>query len=158
MYQYDGIIKIRNGTGASIFIAQPKLKLYVSYMNWRLNLALTCSQNSSGKFYDAPDKDKEILPRDLDGTEIKDKEAFLVYVCGRDKEPAGTEGTIDLEDIDDERITTLYWDVPLGSSKNTFSVAGNRSKYIVAADGYNRTGTGLGTADVEVTKKPTTDG
>lgn len=63
---------------------------------------------------------------------------------------------MDLEDMDDLQITTLYWDVPMSRSANTFSVAGMRSKYIVGADGYNRTGTGLGTAEVEVTTKPTT--
>lgn len=113
---------------------------------------------SSGKFYDAPDKEKEILPRDIEGLEIKDNEHLLIHICGRDQEPRGTTGTIDLDDIEDQYIATLYWNVPFGSRTNTFSVSGpgRRSKYIVAADGYNRSGTGLGTADVEVTKKPTT--
>ncbi|KAJ5180528.1 hypothetical protein N7492_003738 [Penicillium capsulatum] len=138
MYQFDGIIKIRNGTGESIFTARPNLKY--------------------GKFYDAPDKDKEILPRDIEGLEIKDNEHLLIHICGRDQELSGTTGTIDLDDVEDQYIATLYWDVPFGSKTNTFSVSGpgRRSKYIIAADGYNRSGTGLGTADVEVTKRPTT--
>ncbi|OQE46744.1 hypothetical protein PENCOP_c001G09012 [Penicillium coprophilum] len=140
MYQFDGIIKIRNDTGVSIFTARPNLQF--------------------GKFYNAPNKDNEILPRDMESLEIKDNEHLLIHTCGRDQELAGTTGTIDLDDIDDQYIATLYWNVPFGSKTNTFSVSGpgRRSQYIVAADGYNRSGTGLGTADVEVTKKPTTRG
>ncbi|KAA8641299.1 hypothetical protein EYZ11_002432 [Aspergillus tanneri] len=132
MYAQDGTIRIVNNNGESILIAR--------------------ADAQPGKFHEAGDKEKEIPPRDLNDTEIKSNDEFTVNFCGRDSEPTDTKGTLDLTDLDDDCIATLSWKVPFWSKTNTFQVQNIRSGYTVTADGYNRTGSGLGTAVVKVVK------
>lgn len=92
----------------------------------------------------------EIPADQIDNTEIPPKGEVLVYTCGRSWEPLGTEGSMDLLNEDDIRTSTLYWDVPFWSKINTFEVRDVRSGYVINADGYQKSGSGLGTATVNI--------
>ena len=67
-----------------------------------------------GKLYDGDDKDNEVKPGDVIGTEIKSKESYTIYSCGRENSPSGTEGTVTVSDKqeDGNRIADIYWDCP----------------------------------------------
>ena len=107
---------------------------------------------SSGKFYKAPDKNVEVLLRDIDEQEIRTGGTFSLSACGRSWELSGTTGSVGLEDVDDNHIATFHWDVPLGSKTNTFEVQDIAADYRVTFNGYNRRGGHLGTVKVEVTR------
>ncbi|KAH8433981.1 uncharacterized protein LDX57_011617 [Aspergillus melleus] len=133
VYEQDGLIRIVNKSIESILIAK--------------------ADAQPGKFHEAGDKDKEIPPRDLNDTEIKSNGELTVYFCGREYEPTDTAGSLDLVDLEDERIATLDWKVPYWSSTNTFRVQNIRTGYDVSASGYRTSGTGLGTALVTVSRR-----
>ncbi|KAK1141870.1 hypothetical protein N8T08_008383 [Aspergillus melleus] len=132
MYEQDGVIRIVNNSSESLLIAK--------------------ADAQPGKFHEPGDKEKEITPRDLNDKEIKSKGEFTVYFCGRDYEPTDTAGSLDLVDLEDERIATLVWKVPFWSSTNTFRVQNIRPGYNVSASGYRTSGAGIGTALVTVSK------
>ena len=67
-----------------------------------------------GKLYDGSSMDNEVNPGDIIGTEIKSKQSYTVYSCGRKNSPSGTEGTATVSDKKNQgnRIADIYWDCP----------------------------------------------
>jgi len=95
----------------------------LSYAQW-IALELTNRSTDSiwitgikldyGKLYDGDSMDNEINPNDIVGTEIKSKQSYTIYSCGRENLPSGTEGTVAVSDKkkDGNRIADIYWDCP----------------------------------------------
>ncbi|KAL4878033.1 aegerolysin type hemolysin [Aspergillus karnatakaensis] len=104
-----------------------------------------------GKFYKNGDKDKEITPQQLDGTVIKDNAHASVYSCGREDAASGTQGSLDLYDQrSQEKVCTIHWDCPWGSSTNTFGINNIAEDYSVVHGPYHKSGGALGVVKVSV--------
>jgi len=67
-----------------------------------------------GKLYDGSDMNNEVSTGSVIGTEIKSKELYTVWSCGRKSSPSGTEGTVTISDkrINGTRVLDVYWDCP----------------------------------------------
>ena len=74
------------------------LKTSGTYLHW-------------GKFYDFPDKDKEVPTSDINDKPIGPNKTLKFGSCGREDSPSGTEGQIDIMH-GNERVFQLYWDCP----------------------------------------------
>ncbi|KAK7023384.1 Ostreolysin A6 [Paramarasmius palmivorus] len=110
---------------------------------------------SWGKLHANDDKDKEVSKDVFEGRVITADETLRMNACGRKSSPSGTTGDFDLCDVDDgdRVIRHFYWDCPWGSSKNTWTVSGSNSKWMVEYSGANLDGGALGTITVDVMKK-----
>lgn len=73
-----------------------------------------------GKFYDYPDKDKEVSTSSVNDQSIPAKDTFQFAACGRESAASGTEGQIDVMD-GDKRIFELYWDCPWSGSNQLYT-------------------------------------
>lgn len=78
------------------------LKTAATYLHW-------------GKFYEFPDKDKEVPTSDVNDKTIASNKTFKFAAVGRDGAASGTEGQVDIMQ-GNERIFQLYWSVPWSGS------------------------------------------
>ena len=72
-----------------------------------------------GKFYDFPDKDKEVSTKSVNDQSIPGKDTFGFAACGRENSSSGTEGQIDIME-GDKRIFQLYWSCPWSGSNQLY--------------------------------------
>ncbi|KAH7889167.1 Aegerolysin-domain-containing protein [Phlebopus sp. FC_14] len=103
---------------------------------------------SSGKFYNE-DKDKSLLPSQVDGTVIAPGQIVTVSACGKKGAWVGTEGKISLYE-GSTRICVFSWDCPFWSSKNSFNATSVHPSYNVTVGDWNQTGGAIGNVYLEV--------
>ncbi|KAK7018024.1 Ostreolysin A6 [Paramarasmius palmivorus] len=110
---------------------------------------------SWGKLHADGNKDKEVNKDAYEEQVIGPDEKLQINACGRESSPSGTTGDFDLCDVDedDRVIRHFYWDCPWGGSKNTWTVSGSNSQWMVEHSGANLEGGALGTITVDVLKR-----
>ncbi|KAK7047442.1 Ostreolysin A6 [Paramarasmius palmivorus] len=119
------------------------------------NVRLKNLQVLWGKLHADGDKDKELSRDQFEGQIIRPDQRLQLNACGRAHSPSGTEGRFDLCDADDgdRVIRHFYWDCPWGSKRNTWTVSGTNSNWIVEYRGQNLNSGALGTIYVELLKR-----
>lgn len=98
---------------------------YNQYVNIRLRaenlkIGIKTAKITSGKFYKTDKKDDEISSSDIELITIESGSSNMINACGRYAARKGTEGYLEIMDIENERILGKYsWDCPFWSSENT---------------------------------------
>lgn len=105
-----------------------------------------------GKFYEWPNKDKELSIDDVNKTVIPAGGEHRVSACGRSDAASGTTGSFDLYD-DNTKIIHIKWNCPWGSKYNSFEAEDRSKNYYVNVGSWNQDSGAIGTVDVEVTRK-----
>ncbi|KAK7029597.1 Ostreolysin A6 [Paramarasmius palmivorus] len=118
------------------------------------NVKLKNLDPSWGKLHADGDKDKEVSKDVYEGHIIGPDQKLQLNACGRADSPSGTTGDFDLCDADegDRVIRHFYWDCPWGSKRNTWTVSGSNSKWMVEHQGANLDSGALGTITVNLMK------
>ncbi|KAF9526819.1 aegerolysin type hemolysin [Crepidotus variabilis] len=105
---------------------------------------------SWGKFYEGGNKDREIHISSLEGKEIPAGGSFKIYSCGRENASSGTEGSYNLVEKNGGRLVRrVYWNCPLGTKTNTFTLSGANRDWVIQQDGGNLDSGALG--DIKLT-------
>lgn len=106
-----------------------------------------------GKFFQNPDKDKELTTDVINKITIPSGTSANVASCGREDAASGTEGSFDLYD-GTTKIGTFYWDCPWGSKANIWSWTPNSavSNYVTQATGFNLDSGALGNGTITCVK------
>ena len=100
-----------------------------------------------GKFYDAPDKDKEVATEDVNHQPIPSKESFQFAACGRENASSGTDGQMDIMDCD-KRIFQLYWNCPWSGS-NELNVKHQAKNWYPFIPAFSKDGA-IGTVNIKI--------
>ncbi|KAH8832152.1 pleurotolysin A [Flagelloscypha sp. PMI_526] len=110
---------------------------------------------SWGKLHANGNKDKEVPASDYEGHVIGPDEKLQINACGRSDAAEGTTGDFDLVDPNngDQAVRHFYWDCPWGSKRNTWTVSGSNSKWMIEYQGQNLDSGALGTITVDVMGK-----
>ncbi|KAI1324213.1 aegerolysin type hemolysin [Xylariaceae sp. FL0255] len=112
-------------------------------------LKIQNAAHSWGKFYNAPDRDSEISPDDLNLVKIAPGQNYTVSACGRENASSGCTGSFDLVDGNVTAVQILY-DSPWGNSSNRFN-AQTASGYAVNQVGGNLNDQGGPLGDIQLT-------
>lgn len=97
---------------------------YNQYVNIRLRaenltLGIKTAKIFSGKFYKSGNKDDDISSSDIELITTESGSLNMINACGRYAAMKGTEGYLEIIDIENERVLGKYsWDCPYWSSAN----------------------------------------
>ena len=94
----------------------------------------------------------EIPPSDIEGKTIAPKKNYSIYTCGRQSSATGTEGSFDLY-IKDEKIATVYYDVPWGMNPNVLKITDVDSDWIISSTAFSPDGA-MGTVNIKIAYNP----
>ncbi|KAK4508032.1 hypothetical protein PRZ48_001768 [Zasmidium cellare] len=83
------------------------------------DLTVKEAEHDAGKFYEYPDKDKEIQPGSLNGTVVKAGATFSVAGCGRSDAAVGSDAEFSLFD-GNKKVGHIHFVCPWGIGDNTF--------------------------------------
>ena len=100
------------------------------------------------------DKDTEVNKSTIEGKVVEADQQLRINACGRSDAAEGTTGSFDLVDVATQQVIRhVYWDCPWGTKRNTFTVSGSNSKWMIEYSGQNLDSGALGTISVDVLKK-----
>ncbi|KAG6915581.1 hypothetical protein DXG01_010882 [Tephrocybe rancida] len=84
-----------------------------------------------GKFHKDNNKDAEISIGDVEGKEVDAGQQYKINSCGRLSSPTGTEGGLDVYEVDGDKVCHLYWSCPWGGSRNEWRVSGMKISFFI---------------------------
>ena len=97
-----------------------------------------------GKLYDGEDKDNEVDPNTVIGTEIKPGKSYTIYSCGKEGSSDGTEGKVSIAELkeDGNNFAAIYWKDPWGSDSNYLEAQNKLEPWLVDVPGVRRAAIG----------------
>ncbi|PFH58639.1 hypothetical protein XA68_13432 [Ophiocordyceps unilateralis] len=105
-----------------------------------------------GKFFGENGMDYELSAEQISQKTIVTNDIEYVRACGRAHSPSGTEGSLELYELD-TKICKLYWSCPWGSKTNDFRVQDHdptTSRYWIKCGPYSRESGAIGTVTLAV--------
>lgn len=115
-------------------------------------LSVKNAEHPWGKFYQCPNKDKEVSEGDINQITITSGSSAEICACGRSDSASGTEGRFDLYD-GDTKVGTYYWDCPWGSKVNTsIWTPSADDNYVTQVTGGNLDSGALGNVTIKCVK------
>jgi len=103
-----------------------------------------------GKFYQHPNKDKELSPAQINKLKITPANPVIIASCGRSDASAGTEGSFDLY-AGEVKVAHYKWNCPWGSKTNSQALTpGTNEHYVTQVSGGNTDSGALGNVTLKV--------
>ncbi|PXA69750.1 aegerolysin family protein [Vibrio sp. 11986-1-5] len=125
----------------------------ITIMPYNTDCKITKPYLDHGKFYKPGNKSVEVYPSNIEGTLVKDGEAYTIAACGRSNTAVGTQGSFEV--IDGDKKVFKYWfSCPWNTQKNTDKLIDvNNERFDVKKIGGNYNGGALGNIYITITKK-----